>query len=134
MNEALRRAYEKALYVVAAQPELVIRVGEPNPRLDRLLEERQASTAAYVTASNPRGEERSERENDRANAELSRLAAPYACYPGEGRDPEGRRAAEKSLLIVGIAREEAEQLGRRFDQNAIVFIEKGRAPGLVVLV
>jgi len=31
-------AYQKALYVVFGRPELVIRIGEPNPDLDELLE------------------------------------------------------------------------------------------------
>ena len=35
---------------------------------------------------------------------------------------------------MGIPRAEAEALGRRLEQNAIVWIEKGRAPELVVLV
>jgi hypothetical protein len=33
-----------------------------------------------------------------------------------------------------IPREEAEALGRRLEQNAIVWIEKGKPPELVVLV
>jgi hypothetical protein len=35
---------------------------------------------------------------------------------------------------MGIPRADAEELGRRLAQNAIVYIEKGQAPELVVLV
>jgi hypothetical protein len=38
------------------------------------------------------------------------------------------------VLIMGIPRADAEALGRRLEQNAIVWIDKGRAPELVVLV
>jgi len=49
-------AYKKALYVVFGRPELVIRIGEPNPDLDELLEAEGAATAVFITAANPRGE------------------------------------------------------------------------------
>jgi len=42
-------AYEKALYVVFGRPELVIRIGEPNPDLDELLAAEGAATAAFIT-------------------------------------------------------------------------------------
>ena len=128
-------AYRKAHYVVHGRPEIVLRIGEPNLDLDALLEADGAATAAYVTASNQRGEQRSEAENALAfNALKSFLQKkPYRCRPGEGRDPKGRWPAEPSMLVIGIARAQAEALGRRFGQNAIVFAEKGRAPELVLL-
>ncbi len=56
--------------------------------------------------------------------------------------PELIAAYEKALyvvfgrpeLVIRIgARADAEAVGRAFGQNAIVFVEKGRAPELVVL-
>jgi hypothetical protein len=35
--------------------------------------------------------------------------------------------------VVGISRADAEAVGRAFEQNAIVFVEKGRPPELVVI-
>jgi hypothetical protein len=128
-------AYEKALYVVFGRPELVIRVGEPNPDLDELLEAEGAATAAFITAANPRGELTSAWKNEIANAALveTQTKAGYRCFEGEGRDPKGRWKPERSALIVGIPRADAELVGRGFGQNAIVFVEKGRAPELVLL-
>src|SRR3989441_11556762 len=128
-------AYQKALYVVFGRPELVIRIGEPNPDLDELLEAEGAATAAYITAANPRGEARDAWENEIANAALvrSQTEAGYSCYEGEGRDPQGRWTPERSALVVGIPRSDAEALGRGFEQNAIVFVEKGRSPEVVGL-
>jgi hypothetical protein len=37
------------------------------------------------------------------------------------------------VLAIGISRENATAAGRAFGQNAIVFVEKGRAPELVLL-
>ena len=131
-----RRAYEGAEYVVFFEPELVFRVGEPSPALDEVLDSLEAQTAAFVTAANPHGERRPGEENRAAHAELlkSSFLADYETFEGEGRDPFRRWPAEPSLLIVGIAPREARALGVAHDQNAIVFIEKGRAPELVVLV
>jgi hypothetical protein len=128
-------AYKKAQYVVLGEPELVIRIGEPNPDLDELLEAEGAATAAYITAANPRGEARTAWENEIANAALveSQTKAGYSCYEGEGRDPEERWTPERSVLVVGISRSDAEGVGRVFEQNAIVFVEKGRAPELVMI-
>jgi hypothetical protein len=126
-------AYEKALYVVFGEPELVIRIGEPNPDLDELLEAEGAATAAYITAANPRGEATTPWKNEIANAALVQSLAGYSCFEGEGRDPQGRWAPERSVLVAGISRADAEVVGRAFGQNAIVFVEKGRAPELVIL-
>src|SRR6266852_957768 len=128
-------AYEKALYVVFGKPELVIRIGQPNAELDELLAAEGAATAAYITAANPRGVATSAWKNEIANAALVQMQtqAGYRCFEGEGRDPEGRWKPERSALVVGITRADAEGVGRAVGQNAIVFVERGRAPKLVVL-
>jgi hypothetical protein len=128
-------AYAKALYVVFGSPELELRIGEPNADLDALLAAEGASTAAFVTAENPGGVAASAWKNEIANAALveSQSAAGYRCFEGEGRDPQKRWKPERSALLVGISRADAEALGRAFGQNAIVFVEIGREPQLVVL-
>ena len=128
-------AYEKAEYVVFGIPLLVLRIGEPNADLDELLEAEGAETAAYITAANPGGVATSAWKNEIANAALveTQAKAGYRCFEGEGRDPEGRWKPERSALVVGIPRADAETVGRAFGQNAIVFVERGRAPELVVL-
>lgn len=131
----LLAAYQKALYVVHGAPELVIRIGERNEDLDALLEADGLDTAAYLTAANPGGELQSKMENELACAALHQALADAGCicYVGEGRDPEGDWPAEPSILALGISRHEAEVVGRSYEQNAIVFIERGKAPELVVL-
>lgn len=135
VTPGLIAAYERAEYVVFGIPKLVLRIGEPNADLDELLGADGATTAAYLTAANPRGEPQTETENEIAAAALheSQTAAGFICYAGEGCDPEGRWPPEQSLLVLGISRKQAERVGRTFEQNAIVFVEKGRAPELVML-
>ena len=134
ISRQLITAYEDADYVVFAEAELVLKIGEPSPRLDALLEHEGARTAAFVTAANPRSEKKSAAENAAALALLDQViaAAGYPWRAGEGREPDGEWK-EPSRLVIGIYRENAEALGRLFGQNAIVFVEKGAAPELLVL-
>ena len=136
LDPKLRAAYEATDYVVFAEPELVIRIGEPNPDLDALMESAEASSAAFLTAANPDGELQSDAENRAALDELRKaeLLRFRPQYDGEGRDPLGKWPAEPSLLVVGISRDDAVFIGLSHAQNAIVFVEKGQAPELVVLV
>lgn len=130
LSPELIAAYEQAEYAVFDR--FVLKIGRRSPALDALLEAHGATSAAFITAANPRGERRSEEDNRAALAELEASLA-YPFYRGEGRDPDGKWPAEPSLLVLGIARGEAEALGRACRQNAIVFIEKGAAPELVML-
>ena len=127
-------AYTKADYVVFSDRQVVLRVGKKNDQLDELINAEGAKTAAFVTAANPRGDKRSEKENGVANAALQSFvqAAGYPHFWGEGRDPFGSWA-EPSFLVIGIYRANAEALGQLFEQNAIVFCEIGRAPELIIL-
>jgi hypothetical protein len=128
-------AYEGADYVVLSKPELILRIGEPSSRLDALLEQAGATTAAFVTAANPHSEPRSAKENAPAIAALDEMvrASGYPRHRAEGRDPAGRWPAEPGLLVIGIYLANAVALAGVFGQSAIVFIEKGKAPELVVL-
>src|SRR5919201_428305 len=97
--------YRNADYVVFVEPEVVLRVGAPNAELDALIAAEGASSAAFVTAANPRGERRSDKENSVANAALQNFvaAAGYPHYWGEGRDPAGSWS-EPSFIVIGIYR------------------------------
>jgi hypothetical protein len=134
LTPELLDGYRNAEYVVFADPHVVLRVGEKNPHVDALMSAEGATTAAFVTAANPRGERRSDMENGVANAALQNFvsAAGYPHFWGEGRDPGGGWS-EPSFLVIGIYRTNAEALGQLFEQNAIVFCELGREPELVIL-
>ena len=127
-------AYREADYVILGEDELVLRIGEPSERLDALLDSLGAPCAAFLTAANPHSQPRSAEQNAMLNLALLKLvdSAGYPRYDGEGRSPDGSWR-ERGTLIIGIFRENAEALGRLFSQNAIVFIERGKAPELVLL-
>jgi hypothetical protein len=140
LDPALRAAYERAVYVIYGSPPVEFRVGEPSDVLEAMLSMHHATSAAFVSSANTRGVATPENERRLADyllrGQLDGLEASpkYRVFQGEGRDPDGAWTAEPSVLIMGIPRAEAEALGRRLEQNAIVWIEKGRAPELAVLV
>ena len=134
LDPKLRAAYEATHYVIWEDHGPVLRIGHYCPQMDELLEADGATTAAFITADNPNGLLRAESENAEAFVRLLDLPVPYKTYVGEGCDPEGEWPPEASILFVGISRADAESLGRQFGQLAIVFVEWGKAPELVVLV
>lgn len=139
LSSDLVEAYRNADYAVFAhrgsRAEIIFHVGEPSADLDELLDGDDAATAAFVCPGNRRGRRQSESENADAFLDMNALLAKtaYRRHAAEGRDPQGEWPAESAVLVCGIGRAEAEALGRRFAQNAIVFIERGKAPELVLL-
>ncbi len=53
--------------------------------------------------------------------------------PGYGRDPTGEWPPEDSVLALGFNLEDSMDFGRRFGQNAVVFIEVNKEPRLILL-
>ena len=125
----------------AATPggEVVIRIGRRHPEVDALLAEAIAAARggaaswAYLTAWNPRSRRLSDAENRlRQAALIAKIGNRHAYFEGEGIATDGIWR-EPSLLILGISRAEAVQLGRQFEQNAIVAGEHGGEAELVCL-
>jgi len=108
-----------------------LRIGEPSRRLDALLEAEGATAAAYITAANRAASQRTDAENESAGVTLDELLAKIWVprYAGRDRDPGNRRAAEPSVLVIGIYRDNAVTLARIFGKTRIVLIEKGQGAG-----
>ena len=140
LDPALRAAYQRAIYAIFASPGVEFRIGQPSDILDAMMTMNRVRCAAFVSSANVRGVSTPENERRLADFLLSsqlddlKPSGKYRIFRGEGRDPDGKWTAEPSVLIMGIPRDEAESLGRRLEQNAIVWIEKGQPPELVVLV
>jgi hypothetical protein len=52
---------------------------------------------------------------------------------GDGADPSGQWPAERSYLAFGIDADAARELGRRFQQDAVIWIGKDAIPQLLLL-
>lgn len=109
-----------------------LRVGAAAPAIDALLDRHGADRAVIVTACNPRSVVLPEAENAARHAALKQMLVAQGrdFLEGEGRDPTGQWRAETECVVFGLTLERGLDLARHFDQNAIVFLERGRAPRL----
>lgn len=129
-TDPLLQAYLVAEYWVDgfSQP---IRIGEHSEELEDLLARRGARTWGFITAWNPMSKLLPEPENHARNLALQDRLRTYRLHEGEGRDPAGEWAPERSFLVLGIPYAEALEIGREFGQRAIVFGEAGGVARLV---
>lgn len=127
----LERAYRSTTYAAAVP--LRLRVGEPNPLLDAFLAGLGVSEYAFLTAWNPGSRPASEDANRAAQQRLLARLDGYATFVGAGEADDGSWPPEPSLLVAGLPREKAVELGREFRQAAVVVGRLGGAPELVWL-
>jgi hypothetical protein len=137
--EELVSAYRRTHYRVADQGyAFTLLIDQPCLALQECMVRTQVSEAAYVTAWNPRSVPTSQEANDMAQRSLlAELATQdWPLLHGAGVDPDGHWPPEPSLLILGISREQASELGRSYGQNAIVAasVSDAATPRLVLLV
>lgn len=133
---ALIEAYRATLFMCGDGPDaFVLRIGAYSAPLADLYDSADVSSAAFVTAFNPRSETQSADVNATAHALLGAdlAAAGYRLVEGAGEDPDGRWPAERSYLVLGMALAAAQEVGRRYGQNAIVWIGADAVPTLVLL-
>ncbi len=135
-SQSLLQAYQETSYVVFdGRQELVIRVGERCPDVERLIAEHGCRSATFITAYNPYSHALSEAEN-RSRQDLLRSRvrdSGWRFLSGEGRGSCGDWPYEPSLLVFGPNRQQSEELGRSAQQNAIVYISSGFPAELILL-
>lgn len=132
----LLRAYQAAEYhLYLGQELLVFYIDKAQPELDSLLQSYGVSSAAFITAYNPRSQLLDEQSNLAAQAQLETIlfAQSLAYLSGCGVDPKGIWPPEPSFMIFGLTQESARLLGQQFQQNAIVWIEAEKAPRLLFI-
>ena len=136
MKNELLQAYTETHYVVSGSAPFVLRVGEVSEELLDTQAKAGVECSAFITAWNPFSEQRSESFNETAHqsliTEIKKRSLSF--LPGEGRHPSNKWPPEKSVLVLGLSLEAAKTLGRRFEQNAVVWSGPDGKPVLVTLV
>ena len=88
---------------------------------------------AFITAFNPLPQQLTDVQNQARHQELVGVLeeAGLSFYPGEGRGDSGSWPPERSVLILGISRQDALTLAVRFGQVAFVYGESSSPSELV---
>jgi hypothetical protein len=133
----LTEAYDQTDYVVAdAGHHFTLKVGVTSTELSSIFAKAHLTTAAFITAWNPYSRKTSSHKNEAANEKLwnELLSVCQFVLRGFGRSPSGDWDAEESFLGCGLTIDLARDLGRKYEQNAIIWIGQECRPELVMLV
>jgi hypothetical protein len=115
--------------------DIVLNIGTRSGRLVSLFAEHGVSCGAFLTAYNPRGAIQPDSANESSHAELAYLLQEHgiAAIEGNGSEEGSDWPAEKSWFALGLQLDPAKDLGRRFDQDAIVWVGPDAVPQLILL-
>lgn len=131
----LLAAYRKTLYVVQTPSPFTLKVGEASPELRQWMQGHACHCAVFLTACNPYSQALNDAENaQRQRAleqEILRRNLPWA--HGLGQPQEGQWKPEPSYLVGGLALDEGRTLGRRFEQNALLWCGQDTLVQLILL-
>jgi Protein of unknown function (DUF3293) len=136
MQSGLVLAYRATDYVAHSDGRaFLIRIGHHSLIIDGLLTSKKARSGAFITAWNPFGKSLSAGANAYWDRELKGYLSAHrlAYFAGEGRGNTGEWPPESSIFAFGMSRTQAASIGRRFRQNAIVYVPLGRPAELVML-
>ena len=131
-----RDAYLATDYIVRdGRREFALQPGVRDPRISRLLARFRALSAAFITAFNPYSLSRGQIVNEWVHRRLVNELRErgIAFLDGHGRGLAGDWPSERSVLAFGLSKSAAAAIGRRFRQNAIVFVRRGTSTELLML-
>lgn len=131
-DEQLKTAYQQAVYLIF-EPPISWKIGVLAPEIEALLHVHQAETAIFITAANPYSQICSDQKNKENLLDLEKWIEEkqLTYFKGQGEDPLGVWPPEESFLLLGLNAKEGVTLGRYWQQNAVVLLEKGCPPTLL---
>jgi hypothetical protein len=136
MPSDLLRAYWATDYVTFNDGQtFLVRIGHHSLAVDGLLARMKTRSGAFITAWNPFSKIQSAGANAYWDRELRNYLSVrgFKFIKGEGRGETEEWSPEPSMFAFGMSRTEASTTGRRFRQNAIVYVSLGRPAELVLL-
>ncbi len=128
-------AYRNTRYDIhAGNTTVSLRIGKPDIAMAALHRQYGVYCSVFITAWNPLGKSVSDDINERANIGLIQQldAEGIAFLEGAGIGTDTHWPPEQSLLALGISKERATELCKRYDQNAAVFIGPDCIPVLIL--
>jgi len=112
-----------------------MRINQYSQPLAQLLIRNHCVSATIITAYNPHSQKQSHQKNRDANEKLLQtlIAHTDKIYPSQNIDPSGIWPTEYSYCALGLNLDLSKQIGREFNQNAIVWSDLTERPQLILL-
>jgi len=130
MNTDLEQHYLNTVYFIfIAGKQYGIKIGEDNlPVVNHVFKQVKVTTAAILTAWNPRSEVIDFQQNKLRNNDLYNVLKEkkYIFHKALGKGIDPTWPAEEGYIILGLTKEDAEKLAVKHEQNAYVWIEKDK--------
>ena len=133
ITKELIQAYKATCYSIL-NPKIDIYLEKENEALQSFLKEESFDSWCFITAWNPFSNALSAEENKALNKKLEADLIKYDVFPGAGKDTLGKWSPEISFFVGNISKEQAMFLGKKYEQNAIVFGDAQKKADLVILV
>jgi hypothetical protein len=129
------QAYLETEFRVFVSDVVVLKIAKKNEDLVGLFKGHRSEACAFITAYNPLGEFLSAEQNSDMQKQLEEEIKfrGLAYIAGEGKHPVGDWPGEASFLVFDLTLEAAKTLGRKFNQNAIVWCDLDAVPQLILL-
>ncbi len=135
IDAATVNAYQETEYRVHGDMPFTLQIGQVIPELLKVHQSRRVECSAFITACNPYSQivpdiDNALRQQELLN-ELTRRGLSY--LPGTGQHPSNEWPGEESFLVLGLNLEETKNLGKHFQQNAVVWCGANGLPELILL-
>lgn len=133
ISKELLQGYQATCYSIL-NPNIDIYLDNENEALQSFLNEQFFDSWCFITAWNPFSKALSLEENTALNSKLEADLINYTVFPAAGKDTLGEWPPEISFFVGNISKEQAIFLGKKYEQNAIVFGDAQKKVDLVILV
>lgn len=129
------QAYRQTHYHVFAAAPFTLQIGQVSAALRAAHARYGVRYSAFVSACNPLSRRLESADNAaRHRALMEQLASrTMAFLEGEGRHPDNGWPAEQSVLVFGLTLAAARALGKRLEQNAVLWCGPAARAELIVL-
>ena len=126
-------SYLKTSFEVVGK--FILRPRIKSDEIEKLFLQGGHQSASCITAFNPASKVCSDSENlsshEKLIQEVESMQIQFASMIGHCI--HGQWKSEKGLFLLGVSLDQAKQLGRKFNQNAIVFVGKDCIPEIYVI-
>jgi len=135
IGPATIKAYRETEYRVHGEPVFILRADVASAALQEVHYRHRATCSAFLTACNPYSRLCSPEDNASRQASLLSdiRALNLKVLPCVGQHPGGIWPGEESFLVFGLCLKNAQSLGVRFEQNALIWSDADAVPQLILL-